>query len=77
MSDVSSYIPNNSLALNKLALGNRCGFYVSNAYNNTSMSLYPPINVTADTIVYIDYTSGTSINLASLTGTTVLPVFNS
>ena len=40
------------------------------------MSLYPTVNAISDTIVYIDYTSGTNIVMASLTGTNALPIFN-
>ncbi len=39
--------------------------------------MYPTSNVTTDTIVYIDYTSGTNIVMASLTGTNALPMFSS
>ena len=39
------------------------------------MSLYPASNVTADTIVYINYTSGTSISMGAISGTSVFPCF--
>ncbi len=41
------------------------------------MGLYPTSNVSTDTIVYIDYTSGTNIVMASLTGTNSIPIFSS
>ena len=71
--DATTFIANNSISLNKIAQGSNCGFYVNNSYTNADISLYPSSNITSDTLVFIDYSSNTSISMGSLTTTNGIP----